>query len=47
MNIQVLGLLIIGGVLALGFLSLGIYMYFDKTPRIYIRKPSSQLNNKK
>ncbi|WP_417200108.1 hypothetical protein [Bizionia sp.] len=47
MNIQILGIIIILGVLAFGFIGLGIYMLNDKSPRTYIRKPPSWLNNNK
>jgi hypothetical protein len=47
MDIQILGFIIIGGVFGIGFLGLGIYMLFDKTPRNHIPKPPSWLNNKK
>lgn len=48
MDIQLLGIMIVLGTLGLGFIGLGIYVtFFDKTPRTYIRKPPSWLNNKK
>jgi hypothetical protein len=45
-DIQILGIIIIGGVLGLGFLGLAIHMSLDKTPRTYIPKPPIWLNNK-
>jgi len=45
-DIQILGIIIIGGVFGLGFIGLGVYMSFDKTPRNYIPKPPTWLNNK-
>jgi len=47
MDVQILGIIIIGGVFGIGFLGLGIYMLFDKTPRKHIPKPPFWLNNKK
>jgi len=46
-ELQILGIIIIGGVLGLGFLGLAIHMSLDKTPRTYIRKPPSHLKPKK
>ena len=46
MDIQILGIIIIGGVLGLGFIGLGIYMSFDKTPRNHIPKPPIWLKPK-
>jgi len=46
-ELQILGILIVGGVFAIGLLVLAIYMSFDKTPRTYIRKPPITLKNKK
>ena len=31
-ELNILGLIIVGGVFGIGFLGLGIYMLFDKTP---------------
>ena len=48
MDIQLLGIMVVLGTLSLGFIGLGVYLtFFDKTPRKYIRKPPSWLNNKK
>jgi hypothetical protein len=46
-ELSILGIVIVGGVFGLGFLALGIYISFDKTPRTYIRKPPSHLKPKK
>lgn len=46
-ELQILGIVIVGGVFGIGFLALAIYMTFDKTPRTYIRKPPITLKNKK
>ena len=47
MDIQILGIIIVGGVFGIGFLAFAIYMSFDKTPRTYIRKPPKWLKNTK
>jgi hypothetical protein len=46
-NIQILGIIIVGGVFGLGFLGLGVYMFFDKTPRNYIPKPPPSIRKPK
>ena len=46
-EIQILGIIIIGGVFGLGFIILGVFISLDKTPRTYIRKPPLTLKNKK
>jgi|TARA_R110000787_G_scaffold201904_1_gene312691 hypothetical protein len=47
MDIQVLGIIIVGGVFGIGFLVLGVYLIFDKTSRNHIPKPPSWLSNNK
>jgi len=46
-ELQILGIVIVGGVFGIGFLALAIYATFDKTPRTYIRKPPLTLKRKK
>jgi len=47
-DIQILGFSILGGVFAIGFLGLGIYIFFDKTPSGKTTpKPPIWLNNNK
>ncbi|QQV91568.1 hypothetical protein Peternella1_32 [Winogradskyella phage Peternella_1] len=47
-DLQILGLLIVGGVFAIGLLILVIYMSFDKTPSGNTTyKPPITLKNKK
>jgi hypothetical protein len=47
MDIQIIGIIIVGGVFGTGFLGLSICMFLDKSHRNYIRKPPSWLNNNK
>ena len=46
MDIQVLGIIIVGGVFGIGFLVLGIYMLFDKTTINHTSKPPPCLKPK-
>lgn len=43
-ELNILGIVIVGGVFGIGFLTLGVYMFFDKNPKSYIRKPPKSLN---
>lgn len=43
MDIRTLGLVLIGGVFAIGFLIIAIYMIFDKTPSRKIPMPPKYL----
>jgi len=47
-ELQILAIVIVGGVFGIGFLGLAVYMTFDKTPsRNTTPKPPITLKNKK